>query len=79
MLALDSWFASAWRGSAGFGIACRILHLADSRLDFALDLLSGASDLSPGVAGQAANLPLCVTHHFVDCALHSLLIHEITS
>jgi hypothetical protein len=79
MLTLDCRFASAWRGSVGFGIACRILHLADSRLDFAFDLLSGASDLGPGIAGQAANLPLCVTHHFVDCAFYSLLVHEFTS
>jgi hypothetical protein len=70
---------SVWCGSVIFGIPSRIFYLANSRLNFALDLLSGASNLGPGVAGQAANLPLCVTHHFVDRAFYSLLVHNFTS
>jgi hypothetical protein len=57
------------------GIANRILRLADGRLNFALDLLNGASNLGSGIAGQVSGMPLCASHHFVDCALHSLLVH----
>jgi hypothetical protein len=71
--------ASLLRGGVIIGGANRILRLANSRLNFALDLLSGASHLGSGVAGQAAYLPLCVTHHFVDCAFYSLLVHKFTS
>jgi len=57
------------------GIANRILRLADNRLNFTLDLLNGAFNLGPGVAGQVSGLPLCASHHLVDRALHSLLVH----
>jgi hypothetical protein len=62
-------------GGVTVGIANRILRLADSRLNFALELLNCASNLGSGVAGQVSGMPLCASHHLVDCALHSLLVH----
>jgi hypothetical protein len=62
-------------GGVTVGIANRILRLADGRLNFALDLLNGASNLGTGVTGQVSGMPLCASHHLVDCALHSLLVH----
>jgi hypothetical protein len=72
-------FALVLCGGVIVGIASRILRLADDRLNFALDLLNGASNLGPGVAGQVSGMPLCASHHFVNRALHSLLVHFSTS
>src|ERR1035438_7398694 len=66
-------------GGVIVGIANRILRLADGRLNFALDLLNCASNLGPSVAGQVSGMPLCASHHCVDCALYSLLVHFSTS
>src|ERR1035437_3175851 len=57
------------------GVADRILQLADGRLGLALDLLSGAFDLGPGVAGHVSYMTLCASHYFVDRAFDSVLIH----
>ena len=62
-------------GGVTVGIADRILRLADGCLNFALDLLSGASNFGSGVAGQVSGMPFCASHHLVECALHSLLDH----
>ena len=58
-------FALVLYGGIIVGIANRILRLADGRLNFALDLLNGASCLSSGIAGQVSGMPLCA---WIECS-----------
>jgi hypothetical protein len=79
MSALDFRAAFVVCGSVPLGIANRILRLANGCFNFALDLLSGASNFSSSVAGQVTGFPFCASHHFVDCAFDSVLVHLFTS
>ena len=57
------------------GVVRRILQLADCRFDLAFDLLDRALDLGTGIAGQVPDMTLCVSHHFVDRAFDSVVVH----
>jgi hypothetical protein len=61
------------------GIADRILCLSPGVFDLALRLLNHAFNLELGIAGQLARRALGASNRFVDCALGSILVHELPS
>jgi hypothetical protein len=79
MLGFSLFLCLARSGEVVFGITRGILHLAHGILNFALQLLSTAFDLGPGVACQSSDMALGASHHFVDRSFYSVLIHHSTS
>ncbi len=58
-----------------FGIVSRIFELAHGCFYFALDLLSGAFDLSSGVPGHVSEMALDASYYLIDLAFYPIVVH----